>query len=331
MKPLFLSAVICILGTTAFAQDYQPYYRLKNEGDFLLFKKDTATFISKYREAFSIAEPFLFDQLRLADVYAQQKKWDESADLVEKILRKGYPLSALKSPLVFKSDAFMATPQYKQLETIEKECFAYFLQSIDFGLYQEIAYLTNTDAYLSREATNQIDTLWRTMRETVMLHNLYKLLELTRSKGFPGERKLGFYNSHISLIIMHNTIAPDFPREKPNQPVFVYLTPSAKDTIVVNELKAVLKPLVMKGELEPSGYISLFDPTVLFVTGAWHTQYYGQRINRATRAFFPIWDVANVDARREEIGLPCLYEYAIINGVSLPDDYPIPARYKDMQ
>ena len=85
----------------------------------------------------------------------------------------------------------------------------------------------------------------------------------------------------------------------------------------------------MKGELEPSGYISLFDPTVYFSMGVWHTQYFGQRINRATGAFFPIWDITNVDIRREEIGLPCLYEYAMMNGVALPEGYPIPEKYKN--
>jgi hypothetical protein len=305
------------------AQDYRNYYNLINKENWALeYLKDTISFRIYYEEAFSNNDAFLFDEVKLASIYAIREDWGNTACMVDRILSKAYPLASLKL------GKFKETDVCQEFFNREKQYLANFIEKIDFERFKQISYMTSVDQYFSKEASKQTDTLWRSMRETVILHNLHLLRNLIDKDGFPGERKLCF-RSPINILFLHNVIAP--VNDKNNRPILLYVIPSVNDTAVLNELRLTLKPLIMKGKIQPNQYIALYDNPVVCVSNMWHVQYYGQQISCQTKTFFPIWDIDNVDKRRDEIGLPTLYEYAKMKGAPLPDSYPISEKFKDIE
>jgi hypothetical protein len=329
MKTIKWIVLLILLPIYSFSQNYLDYYKRLNTGDWaLVSEKDTTEFIKQYEEAFSLFEPFIFDRIKLINMYASVKNWDKIAGHLIEALKKGYPLTGNG----LKLGDFKGSPLYQEIEDNEKDYIDTFLTGIDFDLFEKMFRLAATDQYLALNNPHGVkDTLWTTMREKVFLKNIHLLLEVAKQNTYPGERKVGHYafGQGAGAILIHNPIIFDDPESPQNTGTYVFVEPSRADSIAMKELRDILKPMVMKGLISREEYVQLYDNLPrMTLHGTQKIQYYGQGSKWGSNTLIPIWDIQNIDKRRAEIGLPPLYQYAKSKGLELPPEYIMPTQEK---
>jgi hypothetical protein len=129
-----------------------------------------------------------------------------------------------------------------------------------------------------------------------------ELMPYIKKNGYPTQREYGMFAIYPCFLFMHSTMRYG----------------------ITEEIKSIILEQIKKGNFNPSGYAVIIDRFRTWSTK--EAQLYGEWNENGKIG--PIYDIKNIDVRRQEIGIEPFYEFCIKHNYTLPEDYIIPEKYK---
>lgn len=283
------------------------YYRLTNEAELMLFKKQYNHAINNFNNAFKILEPRIEHILSLIIAYYYDGKHKEALKWIKLAAeRYGITLSVIEyldSAVYSKYSNLNLDKEYGKFNSNPRKVHERAM--LNHYIYNDIFF---------RNQLSQFNFTCLDERNSFKLALMYDsayakpfFMNLINKYNFPDARDLG-YSGEIEFHVL-------------SRHYFVE--------------KKIFDAALMSGKISPYYYASIIDyhfnwnfeilGTVEYTGGPLKTkQDYGLNINMLEDGSFIIVlpdDYENVDKRRNSIGLPPLWQNALIKGYKLPQQY----------
>lgn len=263
-----------------------------------------------YEEAFADNLPFPDDLANLRDCYLAMGDTAAAVNCVERMIACGWQLQETYPVMDF-------SPLRNRIGAFDSARIAHITDiypTLRQNYQQQIDLVEN--AYLERIVLNEIfcqevrDGAFGEERWTNALfaQNAADLCDLLRNKELD-RKHVDVWNSLLlQIALVHCAKA-------------LGLKEYARDTLYT-EMMELLKQEVLKGNLHPDVYASVYDIVYWFNYGK---SYYGRQLSfdpeTGKHRCVEIEDAANVDKRRAEIGLPPVWAFCKKYNLTLPDNY----------
>lgn len=311
---LYILLICLVSGFKANAQFNKCYYYYAKIG-YLEYKKGNYELSAQqFKKAFNQqADARPYDFLGIAKAYAQLDKKTEVVFYLKQAIHKGISWKVIsKSSDVF--GTIMQTDEWADLEKNYPTYRASYLLHYDIDMRVKLAEMVATDQYIRRQVCDYSEEGLCLEEKKVDSINLVKILKLIeKNEGFPTLAQVGFRGlSNFGLIMGHN---------KDNKEAWaLYLK--------------FLEEGMQKGDVHPGEYASSIDSYrkqvegKISLYGTFNKFYFN---NRGKSEYNPIEDIANVDKRRADIGLPPLQTEPLDLNVPI-DNYPeLPDGYDPLE
>ena len=302
----FLNIFTVLQAQTSYSKYYEKTinaYSNMAEGNYTMAVK-------LYEEAFADNDPFPDDLANLRDCYLALGDTTNAVNCVKRMvacgwqLQETYPVIDFK-PLGNRIGAFDST-QIAYITSIYPTLRQNYLQHIDL----------DKNAYLERIVLNEIfcqeirdgELMDDKGKSAVFAQNAVNLCELLKNKEL-NRNKVDVWNSillQVALVHCAKSIGlKEYGREA-----------------LYPDFMALLKKEVLKGNLHPEIYASVYDIVYWF---NYNKSYYGRQTSfdpeTEKRFCVEIEDVDEVDKRRAEIGLPPVWVFCKKYNIALPKNY----------
>jgi len=262
-----------------------------------------------YEEAFSESYPFPDDLANLRDCYLALGDTTRALNCVKRMIACGWQLNetypVIGRESIENNIGNFDTTQISHLTSIYPTLRLNYLQQI----------VPSKNAYLERIVLNEIfcqeirdGEFAKKLSSAVFVQNTYDLCELLKNKDLD-RKEVDVWNHSLFLITLVHCAKS------------VCLTKFKDDTLFSN-LMDLLKEEVMKGNLYPDVYASVYDIVYWFNH---NKSYYGRQVSvdpkTGIRFCVEIEDVGDVDKRRAEIGLPPVWAFCKKFDITPPVNY----------
>ena len=262
-----------------------------------------------YEEAFSESYPFPDDFANLRDCYLALGDTTGALNCVKRMIACGWQLNetypVIGRESIENNIGNFDTTQISHLTSIYPTLRLNYLQQI----------VPSKNAYLERIVLNEIfcqeirdGEFAKKLSSAVFVQNTYDLCELLKNKDLD-RKEVDVWNHSLFLITLVHCAKS------------VCLTKFKDDTLFSN-LMDLLKEEVMKGNLYPDVYASVYDIVYWFNH---NKSYYGRQVSvdpkTGIRFCVEIEDVGDVDKRRAEIGLPPVWAFCKKFDITPPVNY----------
>ncbi|MEO1624092.1 MAG: hypothetical protein AAFV25_02965, partial [Bacteroidota bacterium] len=193
-----MKTVICIamalLPWTIFGQTYANYYQYINEAKRSILEKKYDQAILAYRTAFETSDfEFARDCINASELAAFRREEESTKYFVALALRRGVPLEHFASSS--KYEQFRETDYWKELVNRSDKLQAEYQNALDAELRAEINDMFAQDQKIRAAHYKWYNFLWRPLIgrkwEKLNERQVLRLVEITKTKGFPGEKLIG--------------------------------------------------------------------------------------------------------------------------------------------
>jgi len=280
--------VICLLVFSSFMVtdevccDYiaKGYYQLIHEAEIDYLSGDKEEAYRKITEAKSICtllnQPAYFEMFRYVELLSERDKFDEAIYYITILVKDyGYPSDYFESRLL-NSNVNLDSLKI-ELDRLNK----LFYTEERVQLAEELKEMLNKDQAVRKLPDDEIvsEEFWHTLLRTDSI-NEQRMKEIFEQYGYPNERILGFENVvlsfNIRIMLMHFADTAYF--------------------------KPVLLQFIKQGKCEPSVLAAFVDSRQRLDTRTdkYIYRYYDNAEDHE------IWDITNLDNRRQAIGLPSM-------------------------
>jgi tetratricopeptide (TPR) repeat protein len=302
--------MIMAFGYVEAQTSYIPYYTKTIDAFTKMAENNYVQAVECYEEAFSNYYPFPEDLANLRDCYLAMGDTASAVNCVERMiacgwqLRETYPVMDV-TPMENRIGSFDSV-RIAHITAIYPALRQKYLQQIDPAL----------NAYLERIVLNEIfcqevrDGVFGEERWTNVLfaQNAADLCELLKNKELDREHVDVWNNQLLLIALVHCAKAlglKEYARER-----------------LYTEMMELLKQEVLKGNLYPDVYASVYDIVYWFNYGK---SYYGRQLSfdpeTGKHRCVEIEDTATVDKRRAEIGLPPIWAFCKKYNITPPANY----------
>lgn len=286
--------------TSSFAQEnYTEYYLKINLADKHYVEEDYERSFALYYHAFELNFPFIHDLNRFID-------------LSNKVIMDSDKEIKLNNVLLLKEVFFTSNLSNFLNHLIIR---AQKSDSIKNVLIKNFCYIKNDDFLLPKNEIIELVSLINNMfyadqiirrlqlsdsecKDSVLkitdIKNRNRLTKLLSEIGFPNRKNLG--NQNLHFLLLHVSLYMD-----------------------LNAIEELLLPQVVNGNYHPLQYARLIDRHLSWTLN--EPQIYGEWVG-SDRKIENIFDIENVDRRREKIFLNSLLIHSKLNNLTLPKDYP---------
>lgn len=299
-------AVVCAMGQTS----YIPYYDKTISAYSNMAARNFRQAAELYEGAFSESYPFPDDLANLRDCYLALGDTANALNCVKRMiscgwqLKETYPVIGCES--IENRIGDFDTAQINYLTSIYPTLRQNYLQQI----------VPYKNAYLERIVLNDIfgqeirdgEFAKKGLSNAAFVQNTYDLCELLKNKDLDRKEVDAWNHSLLLISLVHCAKS-------------ISLTKYKNDTLFSN-LMDLLKAEVMKGNLYPDVYASVYDIVYWFKH---KKSYYGRQVSfdpKTGKHFcVEIEEVGDVDKRRAEIGLPPVWAFCKKYNITPPVNY----------
>lgn len=305
---VFLMSILCSLPAQT---PYAPYYEKTINAYTNMAEGNYSLAVGLYEEAFSISYPFPDDLANLRDCYLALGDTVSAVNCVKRMVACGwqlyetYPVIGLE-PWKNKIGDFDTT-QINHIANLYPTLRQNYLQQIN----------PSENAYLERIVLNEIFcedirdgefAKINNLSRSAFAQNAIDLCELLKNKELDRKEVEVWNHTYLLTTLVHCAKSVGLKKYKSGT--------------TYAELMDLLKKEVLKGNLNPDIYASVYDIVYWF---NYHKSYYGRQVsfNPKTGKHYcvEIEDVSSVDKRRAEIGLPPVWAFCKKNNITLPANY----------
>lgn len=303
-------ALLSVVATASAQTSYNAYYEKTICAYSSMAERNYALAAKLYEEAFADNLPFPDDLANLRDCYLAMGDTTSAVNCVNRMITCGWQLHETYPVMDF-------TPMENRIGAFDSARIAQITDiypTLRQNYLQQIYPAKN--AYLERIVLNEIfcqevrDGVFGEERWTNVLfaQNAADLCELLKNKELDREH-VDVWNSQLLLIaLVHCAKAlglKEYARER-----------------LYTEMMELLKQEVLKGNLYPDVYASVYDIVYWFNYGK---SYYGRQLSfdpeTGKHLCVEIEDTATVDKRRAEIGLPPIWAFCKKYNITPPANY----------
>jgi hypothetical protein len=295
---MFFLLILIMFLQNGYTQDYKDYYKLTTKAYNALTKENNLQkSYDLYKKAFKYKFSFSWDYATAAEVAMKLNKKNEFKKLLMKTAKLGKDINNIKEYYPYTDsiiskyklkDKYITTYQRSMRPNIETSCKIQMLFIKD-QYVRKGAHCISDDTASRKcytEFFNEVDST-----------NYFSLMEIIKKPCFNLARVTDEAKNGMFLILAHSLTTN-------------YAIP------YIDTIKAVLMSEVKKGHIENVIYANTIDRYYHIMN---NMNYYCQFMSKS----LPIYDVDNLDKRREAIGLEPLYiKYKNENSLDLlPKEY----------
>lgn len=307
---LVCAALLSVVATASAQTSYNAYYEKTICAYSSMAERNYALAAKLYEEAFADNLPFPDDLANLRDCYLAMGDTTSAVNCVNRMIACGWQLHETYpvmdfTPMENRIGAFDSA-RIAQITDIYPTLRQNYLQQIDPA----------KNAYLERIVLNEI--FCQEVRDGVFgeeqwtnapfAQNAADLCELLKNKELDREHVDVWNNQLLQIALVHCAKAlglKEYARER-----------------LYTEMMELLKQEVLKGNLYPDVYASVYDIVYWFNYGK---SYYGRQLSfdpeTGKHRCVEIEDTATVDKRRAEIGLPPIWAFCKKYNITPPANY----------
>lgn len=282
--------LLLITHSSAVAQNYVDYHTSINEAREKVYQGTYQVALQIYQDVFKQFEfRFARDCVNAAELAAYLERDETTAYFVAAALQGGIPLSFFLSQERFKK--FRRSSFWSDITAAANGWFAAYENSLDLKLRQEINQMFQADQRIRKSYYRWYNLLWRSAigRKWKKLNarQVERLVEITKTKGFPGEQLIGIdYPAHHPKIPAQSFSA--------GMPIAILLHHYSQAKPSHDELWL---EQVATGYLHNQHFATICDFQAKYGKGKYHAMgYYGI-------SFTPDTHTPTLDSKRAEIGL----------------------------
>jgi hypothetical protein len=289
---ILFSLLFSVVVNSLFSQtNFKKYHFYRHQALMANLVKDYKSEKMYYEKAFKFSNAFLPAQIDLTDYsycLLNNKDTLKALKYMEKAIAKGNNFPESSFIICFGKN--YGNQIIKKMPELKKEFYKWLAQYGSIELLElDAADQTVRNLFLNRNTTGITEQIGNKMIVFIDSINFLKLnLLMKKEDVFP------------STILLYHIYGN-------NGRYFQYID-------------SVLRVGIYEGKIYPESYVQWYDRQRIYVNKL-TTQLYGEWNESGSKEFTPIEDIANVDKRREELGLCSLKDYALLNGMNLPKDY----------
>ncbi len=213
MNQILLLFSICLIVLNVHGQDALAYYEKINEGKLYAIKKDFQSATNAYQRAFENADfSFARDCYNAIELAVRAQDTAKLGYFLSKAILRGIQLEHIEAAGILMN--YANTTFYNHVKEKKDSLYNVYVSSVNWELRKEINEMFSEDQKIREEYYNaalikrkKIGKRW----EELNARQVDRLVEITKTYGFPGEQLIGIDKNDMHPKVVTNGYSAGMP------------------------------------------------------------------------------------------------------------------------